>query len=209
MTENEPVKANRQPSLIWISVIVLLIAMASGGVEGYFDGVREAGKPDQSAAMVHALVLLGGTGLMALYLWRFGTFWKSWSKRKKLYAASLILACALGFFFSMALLIDRTSGADSSLFGSGAIDPGIAITLSAAWIGGMALSVLMYHRSVDDHEKQAYLWGALAGFYAVVFPAPAWWLLERGGLAPPVDGMILFLLALSANAIVYFWLKFR
>lgn len=209
MTENEPVKANRQPSLFWTSVIILITAMAAGGVEGYFDGLREAGGIVQTSGSVHALVLLIGLGTLAFYLSRFGAFWKNWSKRKRLYAASLILACGMGLVSGMAFQFDRPGGPDQTLFGNGAIDPGIAITLSSVWVGGMALSILLYHRGVDDHEKQAYLWGGLAGFYAVVFPAPAWWLLARADLAPPVDGMILFLLALIANAIVYFWLKFR
>jgi hypothetical protein len=209
MTENEPVRANRQPSLFWVSVIFLITAMATGGVEGHFDGLRDAGETVQASGSIHSLVLLIGLGTLAIYLSRFGAFWKSWSKRKRLYAASLILAGGIGLVSGMAIQLDRPGAPDQSLFGNGAINPGIAITLSSVWAGGMALSILLYHRGVDDHEKQAYLWGGLAGFYAIVFPAPAWWLLARADLAPPVDGMILFLLALIANAIVYFWLKFR
>lgn len=209
MTENERVNANRQPSLIWVSAILLGTAGLSGGIAGYFDSAREAGETLGSGGLAQGLGLLVGMAIMALYLSRFGAFWTNWSKRKRLYVASMILAGVMGMVFALALQMDGTADSNRSLFGSGAIDPGIAITLSAIWVGGMALSLLMYHRSVDAHEEQAYLWGGLAGFYAVVFPAPVWWLSARADLAPPVDGMILFLLALTANAIVYFWLKFR
>lgn len=209
MTENEPMMVNRQPSFVWVCAITLGTAMLCGGVAGYFDELRETNQSTESGLWLQLLVLLGGLAVLGFYLSRFGKFWQNWSRRKQLYWASLILAAALGLFSSMALQLETVAGSDQGLFESGAIGPGVAIALSAIWIGGMGLSILLYHRSVDDHEKQAYLWGGLAGFYAIVFPAPTWWLLARAELTPPVHGMALFLLALIANAVVYFWLKYR
>jgi hypothetical protein len=208
MTENEPMAPGRQPSFLWTGVIVIGTAFAAGAVAGYRDAMRDAGEAISSSALPQVLVLLLGCLVLGFYLSRFGRFWKNWSRRKKLYTLSLIMAAALGFLSSIALRL----GADGDAidpFGKGPVDPTIALLLSALWIGGMGLSILIYQRNIDDHEKQAYLWGGLAGFYAVVFPAPAWWLLARAGMLPPVDGMILFLFSLVANAIVYFWLKFR
>ena len=209
MTENEPMVANRQPSFMWVSVITLGTVMLCGGVAGYFDELREADPTHETGLWLQLLVLLGGLAVLGLYLSRFGKFWQNWSRRKQHYLASLILAAALGLFSGVALQMDKVAGSDQSLIENGAIGPGVAIALSVIWLVGMTISILLYHRGVDDHEKQAYLWGGLAGFYAIVFPAPAWWLLARADLTAPVDGMALFLLALIANAVVYFWLKYR
>src|SRR3546814_4441316 len=73
----------------------------------------------------------------------------------------------------------------------------------------LAVSIILYHRAIDDHEERAWLWASLAGCYSFVFPAPVWWMLHRADLAPPVDAMALFLLSLVVNSVIYLWMKFR
>lgn len=209
MTENEPLSSARQPSFVWTAAIIIGTAFLAGGVSGYIDGMREDGETNISGVLAQLVVIGAGVAILAAYLSRFGRFWERWSKRKQLYTVSLSLSALLGFVSVIALRIGVGDGSASDLFGDGTFDPSVAVFLSALWVCGMGLSIFIYHRNVDDHEKQAYLWGGLAGFYAIVFPAPAWWLLARAQLMPPVDGMILFLFAVIANAIVYMWLKFR
>lgn len=209
MTENERISSARQPSLVWTCAIIIGTAFFTGAVSGYVDGMRDDGDVGVSGIFVQFAVIGAGVAVLAAYLSRFGRFWQCWSRRKQLYTVSLSLSALLGFISVIALRIGVGDGSASDLFGDGSFDPRIAMILSALWVCGMGLSIFIYHRNVDDHEKQAYLWGGLAGFYAIVFPAPAWWLLARAQMMPPVDGMILFLFAMIANAIVYLWLKFR
>ena len=209
MTENEPMAPARQPSLIWTCAIIIGTAFMTGAVAGYLDKMAEYGEASSSGFVAQLAVIALGAAVLAAYLARFGRFWNIWSRRKQMYTISLSIAAALGVVTILALRFGVGDGPTSDLFGNGLFDPRVAVILSALWVGGMALSVFIYHRNVDDHEERAYLWGGLAGFYAVVFPAPVWWLLARAQLLPPVDGMILFLLSLIANAIVYFWLKYR
>ncbi|MDX2210481.1 MAG: hypothetical protein SFV20_09025 [Sphingopyxis sp.] len=210
MTENEPLDAPRRPSFVWTSTIIIATAFLTGAVAGYFDKMAEYGEAPRSGSLIAQLVVIAlGVSILVAYLSRFGRFWENWSRRKQLYAVSLSIAALLGFITTLALRFGVGDGPTSDLFGNGRFDPGVAMILSALWLVGMTLSILIYHRSVDDHEKQAYLWGGLAGFYAVVFPAPVWWLLARAQIVPPVDAMILFLFAVTANAIVYMWLKYR
>src|SRR3546814_2765499 len=82
---------------------------------------------------------------------------------------------------------------NTELFDNGALAPSVAIGLSALWVVGLVVSLIIYHRTVDDHERHAYHRGALAGFSAFVFPCPVWWVLARAELAPPVEAMPLFL----------------
>ena len=209
MTENEPVAANSQPSLLWTCAIIVGTAFISGAVAGYIDSMRDGGHATISPLVAQGIVLAVGGVVLAVYLSRFKRFWQSWSRRKQLYTVSLLIAAVLGFLITLALRLGMENGSPDDLLGNGRFNPDVAIALAVIWVGGMALSLVLYHRNVDDHEEQAYLWGGLAGFYAIVFPAPAWWLLARADMVPPVDGMILFLMSVFANAIVYFWLKFR
>jgi len=54
-----------------------------------------------------------------------------------------------------------------------------AIGASLFWAVGLAISMTIYHRAIDDHEERAWLWAGLAGWYAFIFPAPVWSLLIR------------------------------
>ncbi len=85
----------------------------------------------------------------------------------------------------------------------------MAIILSVVWLGGLGAAMVLYNRSIDDHERRAHHLGAVAGFYAFIVPCPVWWVLARADLAPPVDAMPLVALSMTANAIVYLWFKFR
>lgn len=132
------------------------------------------------------------------------------SRRRKRYWTSLGAAALIGGVIGGWMVADQRNEPYSiaTLF-SGALTPDFAIGASAAWVIGLAVCMILYHRAIDDHEEHAWLWASTAGWYAFIFPAPVWWVLHRAGMAPPADAMILFLLSLVVNAIVYLWLKFR
>ena len=132
------------------------------------------------------------------------------SARRKRYWTSLGLAALIGAIIGGWMAVDQAGAPHSiaTLF-SGALTPGFAVGASAAWVIGLAICMILYHRAIDDHEEHAWLWAAVAGWYAFIFPAPVWWVLHRAGMAPPADAMILFIFSLVVNCIVYLWLKFR
>ncbi|MBA4747855.1 MAG: hypothetical protein H2056_03980 [Sphingopyxis sp.] len=174
MTENEPISSARQPSFAWTSAIIIGTAFFTGLVSGIVDGMREDGEIAVSGTLVQLAVTGVGIAILAAYLSRFGRFWTRWSRRKQLYIVSLSLSALMGFVSVIALRIGVGDGSVSDQFGDRTFDARVAVMLSALWIFGMGLSIFIYHRNIDDHEKQAYLWGGLAGFYAIVFPTPAW-----------------------------------
>lgn len=199
----------KRPGILWPAVITLTTLFLMGGVAGYLDAHRANGGPGPSAPVAAGLVLLVGIAVMAAYLRRFGTFWQGWSRRKRLYTGSLIGSALLGLITSWLIRSgQRDLGADP-FFSNSPLTPGIAVILALLWAIGISVAVTVYQRTVDDHEKQAYLWAGLAGYYAFVIPAPAWWVLSRASLLPPVDAMALFMLTILVNAAVYLWMKFR
>ena len=205
MTQAESVISTRQPGILWPTVITITTLFLGGMAAGYFDA-----HTPQTAAIASGSVLIVGIGVLAAYLCRYGRFWQSWTQRKRLYTVSLLLAGVLGLVSAITLRLGVDDLATTNPYGGGGpFDPRIAVGMAAIWLIGMGLVVLLYHRTVDDHEKQAYLWAGLAGYYAMVFVTPVWWLLARANLVPPVDAMALFLFVIIVNGIVYLWLKYR
>src|SRR3546814_15931438 len=108
------------------------------------------------------------------------------------------------------LVADQPTGRGfTETLASGALSPGFAVGASLLWTAGLAIGMVLYHRSIDDPEERAWLWACVAGWYAFIFPAPAWWVLHRACMAPPVDSMPLFFLSLIVNSSVCLCLKFR
>lgn len=202
-------KPSRRPGIGWPIAIILITIFLAAFVAGYLDGAAAHGHPIMPTALGAGLVVVAGAFAMGLYLRRVGAFWRDWSRRKRLYWASLVGAGLVGALAGALLYSGRSDMGVDPFFSSSALSPAIAIALSILWIGGLAIAVTLYQRVIDDHEERAYLWAGLAGFYGFVFPCPVWWVLARAGLAPPVDAMLLLLLAFLVNVAVYIWLKFR
>lgn len=62
-----------------------------------------------------------------------------------------------------------------------------------------------WHKSVDEQEIDAYRQGALYGFYVYSVGAPVWWIMWRGGMAPAINGPILYYAVLMTCGAV--WLR--
>ncbi len=206
---NEPQDMHRRPGVLWPTLITLATVFLMGGVAGYLDAHRADGGDGPSGLVAGGLVLLAGVGVMWLYLRRFPLFWQGWSRRKRLYTASIAGSVLLGLLTAILLRSGQSDATADPFFSNSALSPQIAILLALLWGVGISIAVFIYQRTIDDHEERAYLWAGLAGYYAFVIPAPMWWVLARADLAPPIDAMLLFGLTIITNALVYLWLKFR
>lgn len=205
---NDRESPGARPTMGWPIAIFIGTLGLLGGFAGYNHGAAEDGLPTLAPWAGVLIPLTIGMLAMAIYLWRRGAFWRDWSPRKRLYWASLAIAGGIGGLAAVMLTLGQ-KGAANALTLDGPIDPIVAVAVAMAWVVGLAVSLLAYHRSVDDHEREAYHLGTLAGFYAFVIPCPMWWVLDRADLAPPVMAMPLFLFSIGVNAVVYLWFKFR
>jgi hypothetical protein len=133
------------------------------------------------------------------------------SPRRKRYWTALGLAGLFGGILGAWMQFAERDGpaAGVALLSNSPLTPAFAVGASAVWVAGMIVSLILYHRAVDDHEERAYLWAGTAAWYAFTLAAPAWWVLARADLAPPPDAMLLFLGALAVNLAVWLWLKYR
>lgn len=205
----DPADKRKRPSIVWPILIIFATIFLMGVAAGYLDAMREAGGNAPPTPVVSGAVLLGGGAAMLFYLRRVGNFWSGWSRRKRLYWGCLFAAVLIGALSAILTISGTDDLSIDPIFSSSALSPSIAITLALLWVVGLAILIPLYERVIDDHERQAYLRAGLASYYAFIIPTPAWWVLHRAGLAPPIDAMLLFVLAFLVNLVVYLWLKFR
>jgi len=132
------------------------------------------------------------------------------SPRQRQYRFALGFAAVVGGILGGWMVADQPAGRDGfQMAFTGSLSTSFAIGAALFWVLGLAISLTIYHRAIDDHEERAWLWAGLAGWYAFIVPAPVWWVLHRADMAPPADTMLLFLLSMVVNAIVWLWLKYR
>ncbi|XVJ64435.1 MAG: hypothetical protein HEQ22_09905 [Sphingopyxis sp.] len=191
--------------MAWPIAIFIGTAMLAGGFAGYSEARVEHGQSALSPWAGAMIAIALGAAAFALYVRRHADWFARWSPRKRLYWISILLAGALGLVSAIML----QAGGNADLLSDSALTPALASGLSVLWVAGLTVALILYHRTVDDHERDAYNRAALAGFYAFIFPCPVWWVLARADLAPPVEAMPLFALSMAVNAVVYCWFKFR
>lgn len=132
------------------------------------------------------------------------------SPRQRRYRFALGFAAVVGGIVGGWMVADQPVGRNGlEMAVSGSLSANFAIGAALLWVVGLAISMTIYHRAIDDHEERAWLWAGLVGWYAFIVPAPVWWVLHRADLAPPADTMLLFAFSMTINAIVWLWLKFR
>lgn len=201
-TMDKPAKSTARLAMEVIGVI-LIGAFLAGGIAGYLDGrgttglIRAVGPP---------AVLFAATGIAAWIAFRSQV---TLSTRKRQYVASFLVATAIGAALGGWSQLSGYPLKGVDFWSDGPLPPATAIGLAAILTLGLGISMVLYHRGVDDHEEKAWLWAGLAGWYAFIFPAPVWWLLARADLVPPVHSIVLLGFSLLINAIVWLWLKFR
>lgn len=220
MTSNMPSLAapgwfERLPSfarLLLIGVTVLLTVFSLGVVIGVVAKATELGELRPRGAL--ALVIAGLVGVAGGWLsWRLSAHWRrpGRSGYEKRYTRMWLTIVALGF--PLGLLLGVTNGPGvASLAGTGPIAPGLAIATAAALVLSLGASLILYHRAIDDHEQQAYLWANSLAFYFLVIAIPAAWLLSRGGVIAPLGGgsvMLILLGSMLINLVGWAVLKFR
>ncbi|KTE20447.1 hypothetical protein ATE67_09280 [Sphingopyxis sp. H050] len=133
------------------------------------------------------------------------------SRRRKCYLTALGLAGLFGGILGAWMQVAQSGGSasDLAMLSNGPLPTNFAIGASIIWVVGMILSLILYHRSVDDHEERAYLWAGTAAWYTITLAGPTWWVLHRASLAPTPDLMLVFVGALAVNLLVWLWLKYR
>ncbi len=119
--------------------------------------------------------------------------WKNLSARRKTYwvtlGCSLLLGIALGVaLFDSAFEIGHSVGSGDPL-----PDPLLSLSPALAITMVVILNLILWpitwlwHRSVDEHEEQAVLWGGLIAGYALIGLGGSWVILNWAGVVPEIS----------------------
>ncbi len=211
--EDRPMTA-RDAALTALAGVLALLAFAgaAGGAAGLLLDETGWGPRNWIAVILIAvLLMIGGAALWGLKLL------KPWARLdepispKTRKARNLLLASgALGGLIGGVLAISVLNMEDPfALFSNGPMSPAVVVPVLAVWLLVVPAISVQWHRSVDEHEAEAYNFGGLAGLYLYAFLAPAWWLAARGGLVPAPDTMAIYLIVMGVWCIGWFWRRYR
>lgn len=189
--------------------LVVSVGVIMGVVAALFE--QEAAKP------IDLLVLAGAAGIAALLgwvCWRLTAYWRQAERsayERRYTRTMLVLVCA-GLPIGLLLGMAGNDQPHDALWSNAPLDPTLAGIAAAGLVIILAGTLVIYHRSIDDHEQKAYLWANSLAFYFLALALPAAWLLARGGLIGPIGigtAMLLLLAAFVVNFTVWAWLKYR
>ena len=213
--------ADRLGSTARFTLIVLgaiLGLFAVGMVAGFSYAIFEDGQlPTKPLAY---LIFAAMLGLVAVVGWVLVTLIRSRNPQAmsgfdrrywKMWAVVAALGMPVGIGIALLGLGDQGDGF-SLVLSNSPIAPLTAIIGSLLVGVPLVMSAIIYHRTIDDHEERAYLWGSTVAFYFLALTFPLHWLLQRGGLIPALTiGMALLLILFSCiiQAIVWALFKFR
>jgi hypothetical protein len=159
----------------------------------------------------YGLLLLAIT-LLAASLWYTVRSARRFFRDTKMTPRSRRLAMAMGVaivvspILGVALAsVEHSTGA--SIGSNAPIPAGIAIALIVGSLLILVPTTWIWHRNIDEHESEAYRTGALIALYFFTAAAPIWWLAHRGGLVPPVNGVVLYMATVVVWTLV--WLRER
>ena len=203
---------------ILIIVAVIFGMLAIGIVAGFSYAIVEDGKlptkPIVWAILVAMIGLVAATGWVLLSLYRSlqpermsrfdRRYWKMW-------VVIIGLSAIVGMAVAVLGVSDQSDGL-SLVISNAPISSGMAIVTSILITVLMVLAAIYYHRTVDDHEERAYLWGSTIGYYFLVLAFPLYWLLARGSLVPTLTigiALLIILFSCIVQAIVWALFKFR
>lgn len=207
-THDEP---SAVPNLLRMALVYLGATGAilfTSVVLGFITAVVE----DQAFGAVELGILAVFASLAALCGWGA---WRAWRwGGEQVEAASVKRSRIVVFVFMIAggflgALISAGSGADFSALSNGPVDPIIAGLAIAMWFIIASAGTILWLRSVDEHEREAYQGAASAAAHVYLVLVPAWWMATRAGWLPAQEPMVLFLLVIVIWTLVWFVRRYR
>lgn len=211
---------DRLPHGLRLALLLATATLAMVGaafVVGFLTAyVDEGGGEFSSRGGAVLAASLFATGLLSFLAWRLSAHWRrpgrgAFARRyTRMWVILLGLGLPVGMF--LGVISDQDSASAGDLFSNGPIESWLAVVASVLLLLLFAVTMLLYHRTIDAHEEHAYLWASTGGYYFLAAALPTAWLLERGGLIGPLglgSAMILLLASCAVQCLIWAWLKFR
>lgn len=200
----------------WLGLLASTLGavMALGIVAAFASTVADHGFNLRDGAILAVmLTITGGLATLAYRLGRRLLGRKAQVPSRERRSRNILIgSCLFGLVTGMVIAIFGLAGETANSFAfftNSSLSPAVAIGLALIVVVIIPLISWQWHRSIDEHERDAYRAGAVAGGYLFLIGAPAWWLLWRGGLAPQPDGVVFYYAFCLLFGIVWLWKKYR
>ena len=165
-------------------VIAILLSLAGlfllGLAVGVIVAMIEKGHLPSRMWVTALPILAAPLGALSLWAsWRLAVPPQTASGYERRYWRMWMVVTALGIPVGALLAsFGQTKGMGAlNPFSDVPIAAPVAVLLAVLVTGFFAAAVWLYHRTIDDHEERAYLWGSQLAYYFLVLALPAWWLL--------------------------------
>ena len=204
--------------ILLLVVTAIFGVFAVGMVGGFSAAVIEDGQlPTKPVAW---LIFAAMVALVAVIGWILATLVRSFRPQTmsgfdrrywKMWGVIVLLGMPVGVALA-AFGLDDPGDGFSMMLSNSPIAPLTAILVSLAVAILLTASLVIYFRTIDDHEERAYLWGTNIAFHFLALAFPLYWLLARGGLVPPITiaiALLIVLLSCIVQSIVWALFKFR
>lgn len=192
---------------------LLGVVFCAGLMVGIIVSAIEQGaiRPRAIALLLGAVV---GLGLFGFAGWWLSAHWRqpARSAYDRRYKRMMVFLLVSGLPLGILLGLAGEGGTQATLLSNDPLNPGLAGLAAAVLVVVLCATLTLYHRTIDDHEQQAYLWANSIAFYFLAIALPVAWLLARGRLIPPIgigSAMLILLAAALINFTVWAWLKYR
>jgi hypothetical protein len=133
------------------------------------------------------------------------------SPRKKLYwgtsAGGVLLGIAIGYLLKSGQVESGTTG--TGLFTQAQnLSSDSAMLAAILWAAGLTAMFALCHRALDEQEEHAVLWASTIAWYFTLIIIPAWWILNRGNIAPEVNSILVIAAAIILQTVIWAWKKY-
>ena len=204
--------------ILLLVVTAIFGVFAIGMVGGFSAAVIEDGQLPTKPVVW--LIFAAMVGLVAVVGWVLATLVRSFRPQTmsgfdrrywKMWGVMVLLGMPLGV--AMAVFgLDDPGGGFSMMISNAPIAPLTAVLVSLVVSALLIAALVIYFRTIDDHEERAYLWGSNVAFHFLALAFPLYWLLARGGLVSQITigiALLIVLLSCIVQAIVWALFKFR
>ena len=207
-----------------VRIALLMVAgLLAFGMLGFFIGfgvsaIDQGHLPRKPIAwVILAGAVLLSFGLYRAFKWLLnpsltGRMTAHERRYSKMMILIMCLSAPLGAALAFMTLRGHPSDIARRIFIDGPLPPTGAMLLAGALLLTLTIAAVLYHRTIDDHEERAYLWGSQIAYYFIAAFIPIYWLLFRGGLVPALTAggaMLLLLASFLLQSTVWAWFKFR
>jgi hypothetical protein len=196
------------------ALLALILLFSLGAIAGA--GVAWFEPGSDSDPLTAGIVVGVAVAAAALSLWGLLRL-KPWAgadepispktrKARNLLYASAALGAVIGAVLALGTIdMDDPFG----LFSNRPLSRTVVIPILAVWLLVVPVISWQWHRSVDEHEAEAYKFGGIAALYLYAFVTPAWWLAWRAGMLPAPEAMAIYLAVIAVMTAGWFWRRHR